>query len=217
MPIRVLLADDHAVLREGLRMLLSGRPDLEVVGEATNGEEAVQQAEALQPDIVLLDLSMPALNGIEATRRIRTSLHESRVLVLTVHDSEEYVYQALKAGASGYVLKQAAATEIVTAIQTIYGGDYYLSPRISRAVIDTYLTQERRPTSQIDLLSSREREVLALIAEGVPSREIADKLCISPKTVENHRTNIMKKLEVHNRVGLVRAAVRLGLAELKGE
>jgi two-component system response regulator NreC len=215
-PVRLIIADDHAVLREGLRLLLHGNQGLEVVAEAVDGKDALHKAEELRPDIILLDVAMPNVDGLEAARLIKERLPETRIVILTVHDREDYVFQALKAGASGYLLKESSSAEILAAIRAVAAGEYYLSPPISRALIADYLRQEgKRTHPELELLSAREREVLRLIAEGAPNREIARQLCLSPKTVENHRSNIMRKLGVHNRVALVKAALRLGLADIE--
>lgn len=213
--MRLLIADDHAVLREGLRLLLDGAEGLEVVAEAVDGEDALRKTEELRPDLVLIDLSMPRLSGLEATRLITQRVPGTKVIVLTVHDQEDYVFQALRAGACGYLLKEAGCSEIMAAIKAVAAGGCYLSPRVSRAVVEDYLRQDdKRPRPEGPPLTDREREILSLIAEGVTHREIAARLCLSPKTVENHRSNIMRKLGVHNRVALVRTAHRLGLISL---
>lgn len=215
--MRILIADDHAVLREGLRLLLDGTEGLEVVGEAADGEEALRQAEELRPDIVLLDLAMPRMGGLEAARRLREILPGAKVVILTVHDQEQFVFQALQAGASGYLLKESGSAEILSAMRAVAAGGCYLSPRISRTVIQDYLRQEqKRPRgAQAGSLSERECEVLRLIAEGSSNRQIAAQIHLSPKTVENHRANIMRKLGVHNRVALVKAALKLGLISVE--
>lgn len=215
-PVRLVIADDHAVLREGLKLLLHGNEGLEVVAEAVDGADALRKAEEFRPDIILLDVAMPNVDGLKAARLIRERVPETRIVILTVHDREDYVFQALKAGASGYLLKESSCAEIVAAIRAVAAGQYYLSPPISRALIADYLRQEAKRTHpELDLLSAREREVLRLIAEGASNREIARRLCLSPKTIENHRSNIMRKLGVHNRVALVKAALRLGLANIE--
>jgi two-component system response regulator NreC len=215
--LRLLIVDDHAVLREGLRLLLDGENGMQVVAEAADGREALRLAEELRPDIILMDVAMPNVNGLEAARLIKECVPESRIIILSVHDREEYVFEALKAGAAGYLLKECGAADIVAAVKAVAAGNYYLSPRISRTLIEDYLRQETRPPrTEAGLLSGREREVLRLIAEGTSNRQIAGHLCLSPKTVENHRSNIMRKLGVHNRVALVKEALRLGLIELEG-
>jgi two-component system response regulator NreC len=213
--LRLLIADDHAVLREGLKLLLDGHEGLEVVAVAVDGEEALSKAQALRPDLVLLDVAMPNMDGLAAARRIKEAVPETKVIILTVHDKEDYVFQALKAGASGYLLKESGSAEILAAIRAVAAGEYYLSPRISRTLIEDLLRAEgRRPREGAEILSAREREVLRLIAEGTNNREIASSLCLSPKTVENHRANIMRKLGVHNRVALIKTALKLGLISI---
>ena len=211
--IRVLLAEDHTIVRQGLRSILDGREGIQVVGEAKDGREAVEKAQQLQPDIVLMDLSMPPLSGLEATRQIKSQCPQIEVLVLTMHADEEYVLQILQAGASGYLLKQSAVGELVTAIQAVYQGDSYLSPAISRKVVDGYVRQAREQ-SQVDpyeQLTDREREVLHLIAEGRSTQEIADLLFISPKTVRGHRSSLTEKLGLHSNAELTRYAIRKGI------
>jgi DNA-binding NarL/FixJ family response regulator len=211
--IRVLLAEDHTIVRQGLRSILDGREGIQVVGEAKDGREAVEKAQQLQPDIVLMDLSMPLLSGLEATRQIKSQCPQIEVLVLTMHADEEYVFQILQAGASGYLLKQSAVGELVTAIQAVDQGDSYLSPAISRKVVDGYVRQAREQ-SQVDpyeQLTDREREVLHLIAEGYSTQEIADLLFISPKTVRGHRSSLTEKLDLHSNAELTRYAIRKGI------
>ena len=211
--IRVLLAEDHTIVRQGLRSILDGREGVQVVGEAEDGREAVEKAQQLQPDIVLMDLSMPLLSGLEATRQIKSLCPQIEVLVLTMHADEEYVFQILQAGASGYLLKQSAVGELVAAIQAVHEGDSYLSPAISRKVVDGYVRQAREQ-SQVDpyeQLSDREREVLHLIAEGYSTQEIADLLFISPKTVRGHRSSLTEKLDLHSNAELTRYAIRKGI------
>lgn len=214
--IRVLLAEDHTIVRKGLRSLLDAEPEIEVVGEAENGREAVQEAQQLLPDVVLMDITMPDLNGLEATRQIRKALPQVQVVVLTMHTTEEHVLQALWAGASGYVVKQAAVPELVLAIKAVHRGDNFLSPAVSRTVIAEYRRQAEATMSRspYDRLTDREREVLQLVAEGHSSREIAEKLCISVKTVEAHRSNLMQKLGLHNTAHLIAYAIGRGLASM---
>jgi len=213
--VRVLLADDHAIVRAGVRMLLETEPDLEIVGEAENGREAVEMANELQPDIVVMDISMPEMDGFEATKHVKASLPECEVLVLTMHDNEQYFFQALNAGASGYVPKKAAPVALVSAIRAVRDGGVYLHPTVARSVVGDYLrrVEEGGERESYDGLTEREREVLTLIAEGDTSREIALALNISVKTVESHRANIMEKLNLHNRIDLTRYAIRMGLIE----
>jgi two-component system response regulator NreC len=214
---RILLVEDHIVVRQGLKALLSGEADIEVVGEADNGREALQRVSDLQPDVVLMDISMPGLNGIEATRQICRHHPGVEVVILSMHSNEEYVFQVLQAGASGYVLKQSDSSEVLTAIRAALAGGSFLSPPISRAVIDDYVrrAEARGRSDTLDVLTPREREVLQLLAEGVSNQEIADQLSISVKTVETHRGNMMKKLGVDSKTDLVKYALRKGWASLE--
>jgi two-component system response regulator NreC len=214
---RILLVEDHIVVRQGLKALLSGEADIEVVGEADNGREALQGVSDLQPDLVLMDISMPGLNGIEATRQICQNHPGVEVVILSMHSNEEYVFQVLRAGASGYVLKQSDSSEVLTAIRAALAGGSFLSPPISRAVIDDYIhrAEARGRSDTLDLLTPREREVLQLLAEGLSNQEIADQLSISVKTVETHRGNMMKKLSVESKTELVKYALRKGWASLE--
>jgi two-component system response regulator NreC len=214
---KVLLVEDHIVVRQGIKALLSDEPDLEIVGEADNGREALSLVSELRPDVVLMDISMPGLNGIEATRQIRQRYADVKVVVLSMHASEEYVFQMLRAGASGYVLKQSDSSEVLTAIRAATSGGSFLSPPISRTVIDDYVhrAEARGRADDMDLLTSREREVLQLLAEGLPNREIAEQLNISVKTVETHRSNMMNKLGVSSKTELVKYALRKGWAALE--
>jgi DNA-binding NarL/FixJ family response regulator len=212
-PHRVVLAEDHTIVREGLRFILSSETDLQVVGEATDGFEAIRCVGACKPDVVLLDLSMPRMNGMDAIKEIKRASPSTRVLVLTVHKTEEYVLAALRAGADGYVLKEATAAELALGVRSVLQGHRYLSPQISATVIDGYLEGAKTmgPRSSLDELTKREREVLKLIAEGFRSREIAQQLCISPKTVEKHRSNLMGKLDLRNAQALTAYAIEKGL------
>jgi DNA-binding NarL/FixJ family response regulator len=207
---RILLADDHSVVRRGFRMILSAQVDLEVAGEATNGREAVEVAEALKPDVVVMDVSMPELNGIEATRRIGEVSPRTRVLALSMHKDSVYVREILRAGARGYLLKDASDADLVAAVRAVARGEGYLSPAVSDAVLSDY---RKHVTNPIDLLSSREREVLQLIAEGRINKEIATSLNLSVYTVEAHRGRIMEKLNLHSTGELVRFAIRNGLID----
>ena len=213
--IRVLLADDHAIVRQGVKMILTNEPDIEVVGEADDGLVAVEMAKRLQPDVAVLDISMPGINGIEATRQIKATLPNVQILALTMHADDTYVFQLLKAGGSGYVLKRAAATDLVQAIHAARRGEAFLYPSIAKAVVADYLkrlaTGEGRET--YDGLTEREQEILTLVAEGATNPEISQKLYISVKTVQTHRTHIMEKLNLHDRTMLVRYAIRKGLIE----
>jgi DNA-binding NarL/FixJ family response regulator len=211
---RVLLVDDHKILREGIKALLSVEPDLEVVCEAEDGRVAIRQAEAYSPDLVLMDLSMPRTGGLEAIREIKRANDGIKILVLTVHDSDEYIQEALKAGADGYILKDADRNELLGAIRHVLNGKRFLSPGISDKVIEGYLAsggKTLRSKTAWDSLTHREREILKLIAEGYSNRKIADYLCVSLKTVETHRANLMKKLDIHNAAGLTAFAMEKGL------
>ena len=214
--IRVLVAEDHTIVRQGLVALLRSEPGIEVVGEASDGLEATETAKKLVPDIILMDVAMRNLNGLEATRQIKKLFPQIKVLVLTVYDNEECIFQILKAGASGYLIKDSAMTDLISAIRAIHQGDSYLSPSISRKVIEEYIRQAEmgEKKSLDDPLSSREREILQLIAEGHSIPRIALLLCISKKTVEAHKTHIMEKLNIHDKVGLIKYAIRTGLTKL---
>jgi two-component system, NarL family, response regulator NreC len=209
--IRILLADDHAVLRAGLRALLNAEPDMEVVGEAANGREAVDRAEELKPDVIVMDLSMPLMGGIDATKQIREKGLSARVLVLTVHAEQQYLLPVLQSGGAGYVLKQAADTELIQAIRTVHRGDAFLYPTAASMLLDDYRRRVSATEDQFDGLSEREREVLKFTAEGFSSQEIADRLVISAKTVDTYRQRIMDKLNIHHRSELIRYALRKGL------
>jgi DNA-binding NarL/FixJ family response regulator len=208
--IRVLLVDDHAVVRQGFRMILGAQPDMEIVGEAGNGREAISQAAELQPDVVVMDVAMPELNGIEATRRIAESSPRARVLALSMHKDSVYVREILRAGAKGYLLKESIDVDLLTAVRAVAKGEGYLSPAVSEAVLSDY---RKHVTDPLDLLSSREREVLQLIAEGKTNKEIAGALNLSVYTVDAHRGRIMEKLNLHSAGELVRFAVRKGLID----
>ena len=216
-PISVLLAEDHTIVRKGIRSLLDAERDINVVGEAENGREAVEIAEEIHPDIVVMDHSMPVLNGLEAMRQIRQRDDGIKVLILTMHTNEEYVFQFLRAGAAGYVVKQSAPNELVAAIRAVAAGQSYLSPSISKTVIDEYVrqSQELAITDSYDALTSREREVLQLIAEGNTNRGIATQLHISVKTAGVHRNNIMQKLHLSTMAELTRYAIRKGIISLE--
>jgi len=212
-PIRILIADDHTVLRSGLRLLLNAQPDFEVVGEASTGEETVERAIALRPDVLLLDIAMPDLNGLEAARRIRQQAPELRIIVLTMYDDEAYLRQFLEMGAAGYVLKKAADTELADAIRAVHRGESFVYPSLMRRLIDSYLGQPPSPAApqSNEKLSPREVEVLRLVALGFTNQQIADELCIGVSTVETHRTHIMEKLGLRGRAQLVRYALAKGL------
>lgn len=213
--IRILLADDHTILRAGLKMMLNAQPDMEIVGEAQDGRQSIAEAQRLQPDVVLMDITMPDINGIEATKQIKKLLPDTRVLVLTMHEHDEYVFQALRAGASGYMLKEAAATDLITALRVIQSGQFYLSPTAQSVMVGDYLQRVRagEEKDSYSSLTEREREILKLVAEGHTNNQIAERLVISPKTVDTHRTHIMDKLNLHSRAELVKYAMRRGLLE----
>jgi DNA-binding NarL/FixJ family response regulator len=213
--IRILLADDHAVLREGIRALLKEQPDMVVVGEAQDGRWTAHLANELRPDVVLMDIAMPLLNGLEATRQIKRDHPEINVLILTMHDNEEYVRQVLEAGALGYVLKHAAASELVAAIRAVHRGEAVLSPAITRMVIEDFLRRsDARAETTPDALTPREREVLQLIAEGYTSKKIAEILDLSVKTVQAHRASLMQKLDLHDRGDLIKYAIQKKIIEV---
>jgi DNA-binding NarL/FixJ family response regulator len=208
--IRVLLADDHAMVRKGFRLILEAQPDMEIAGEAGNGREAVELAEKLHPDVVVMDVAMPELNGIEATRRLAASSPHTRVLALSMHKDSVYVREILRAGARGYLLKDSIDTDLIGAVRAVAKGDGYISPGVSDAVLSDY---RRHVTDPLDLLTSREREVLQMIAESKTNKEIAVALNLSVYTIDAHRGKIMEKLNLHSTGELVRFAVRHGLID----
>jgi len=213
--IRILLADDHTLMRSGIRALLEDEPGLTIIGEAEDGRSAVAQACRLEPDVVIMDIAMPLLNGLEATRQIRQQCPHVRVLILSMHENEEYIRQVLEAGAMGYILKDAAARELISAIRSVYRGEAVLSPAVTRLVIEDYLRWGgTRPQEEADGLSPREREVLQLIAEGYTSKQIAEILSISIKTVQAHRNNLMQKLDLHDRGELIKYAIQKKIIEI---
>jgi DNA-binding NarL/FixJ family response regulator len=209
----IVLAEDHTILREGLKSLLSSQPDLKIVDEAGDGLEAIRCVRDHSPDMILLDLSMPRMTGLYAIKEIKRLNSDTKIIVLTVHSTEEYILATLQAGADGYVLKDAHSAELMTAIRHVLGGRRYLSPSISGTIIDGLLQGKKASTirSSWDTLTQREREILKLIAEGHKNKEIADLLCISLKTVEKHRANLMEKLDLHNVASLTALAVEKGL------
>ncbi len=211
--LSIVLADDHTILREGLRALLTADSSFEIVGEARDGREAVRCIEKLGPDLLLMDLSMPRMSGMDAIREIKKRYPETKIIALTVHKTEEYLLTTLQAGADGYVLKDATHDELIMAIKNVMGGKSYLSPGVSEKVIEGYLEGKEitRSRSSWETLSQREREVLKLIAEGYKNKEIAEDLCISLKTVEKHRANLMKKLDLHNAATFTVYAMEKGL------
>lgn len=213
MTIRLLLVDDHAVVRSGLKMLLASEGDVEIVGEAGSGSEAVAGAGSARPDVILMDIGLPDMTGIEAARVIKSQFPKIAIVALTIHEDEEYFFKMLEAGASGYVPKRAAPEELVTAIRTAASGEVYLYPSLAKLLVKDYLSQEHAAENKpmLDGLTEREQEVLSLLADGATNDEIAKSLVISPKTVERHRENIMHKLNLHSRSELVRYAIRKGI------
>ncbi len=216
MPINVLIIDDHAVVRAGIRMLLESDPDLYIVGEGENGQEALRLMEELHPDVILMDVTMPVMDGVEATRQIKSRGASPAILALTIHEGPDYFFQMLQAGASGYVPKRAAPEELLHAIHVIAEGNVFLEPTVAKDLVADYLTRVRDGSERdsYDGLTEREREVLTLIAEDETNQKIANQLNISVKTVERHRENIMGKLNLHTRTELVKYAIRKGLITL---
>jgi len=212
MPIRILIADDHGIVAEGLKHLIEAQPDMEVVAVVGDGREAVQQAREAQPDVVLMDLSMPELNGADATRAILERDAKCRVIVLSMYAQREYVRRALKAGAAGYVVKRSAAKEVVEAIRAVHAGQRYLSPRVADVVLEDYTDDKQ--DDLLSRLSAREREVLQLLAEGRTGAQIAERLSLSQKTVETYRARLVEKLGIRDLAGLVRFAIQRGLVSL---
>lgn len=219
MKIRVLLVDDHAIVRAGLRMILASEADMALVGEAADGEAALRLTEETHPDVVVMDISMPGLGGLDGIRRIKDSVPDTQVVVLTMHEDERYFFQALEAGASGYVIKGAAPVELLSAIRAVRGGQAYFCPSLAKQMLNDYLRRadagSEKEKDTLTKLSDREKEVLKLIAEGKTGREIASQLFLSPNTVERHRANIMDKLGLHNRAELIKFAIRKGLVPLE--
>lgn len=215
MKIRLLLVDDHAVVRTGIRMLLDGESDIEIIGEAETASEALNQISKLGPDVILMDLGLPDMSGIDATRSIMQIAPETAVVALTIHEDEEYFFKMLDAGASGYVPKRAAPEELLTAIRVTAQGEVYLYPSLAKLLVKDYLSQSLQPKKQatLDGLTPRESEVLTLLADGASNQEIAEQLSISPKTVARHRENIMAKLNLHTRTELVKYAIRKGIIQ----
>jgi two-component system response regulator NreC len=214
--ISLILADDHAVVRSGLRMLLEAQPDMHIVAEVESGKEAVEKVESLHPNVILMDIQMPGVNGIEATKEIRRIAPNTAVLALTMHEDDQYFFEMLNAGASGYVPKRAAPDELLTAIRTVARGEVFLYPSLATRLVQDYLKRdEDEEQSQVyEELTPREREVLILIAEGLTNAEIGEQLVISIKTVDRHRENIMRKLNMHSRIDLVKYAIKRGLIDL---
>jgi DNA-binding NarL/FixJ family response regulator len=213
MPIRVLLADDHTLVRAGLRALLQSLEGVQVVAEASHGREAVNLVTTYQPDVVLMDIGMPELNGLEATAHIVKDFATTRVIILSMHHNEEYVLKALRAGAAGYLVKDAGTAELETAVRAVARGETYLSPAVSKHVVGDYLRRVGAEESPLDPLTPRQREVLQLLAEGHSTQDIAQKLNISTRTVETHRTQLMERLDIHDLASLVHYAIRTGLVK----
>jgi two-component system response regulator NreC len=213
--MKIMIADDHEIVREGLKQLLSSQPDMEVVGEAQDGRETLLKAKSLRPDVLLLDVTMPQLNGLEAIGLIKEAVPDVRIVVFSMHKKEAYARQALAAGALGYVLKASPSSEILTAVRAAYSREYFLSHEINAEIIDAYLANRKTssPVHRYDLLSEREQQVFRLIVEGNSTKEIADILCVSPKTVEKHRSNFMKKLGVKDLVGMVKYAIKINIID----
>jgi DNA-binding NarL/FixJ family response regulator len=211
--VRIVIAEDHTILREGLKSLLSSNPDFEIIGEAEDGREAIRCVEKFKPDLILMDLSMPRINGLDAIKEIKKRFSETKILVLTVHKTEEYILASLKSGADGYILKDSTHAELVLAVKNVLSGKHYISPGISEKVIEGYLEGKKalKTKSSWETLTQREREILKLIAEGYKNKEIGNYLCISPKTVEKHRANLMEKLDLHNVQALTAFAIEKGL------
>lgn len=214
-PIKLVLADNHTLVRAGFRSLVEDIAGVEVVGEANNGREALQLVETLQPNLVLMDIAMPEMNGLEATTRISHAFPQVRVLILSMHSNEEYVYQALRSGAMGYLLKDSGIEEMELAIRAIAQGKTYLSPAVSKYVVSDYVRRLGEDANPLDQITPRQREILQLIAEGKSTKEIAEILYISSKTVETHRMQLMDRLDIHDIAGLVRYAIRIGLVTLE--
>lgn len=213
--ISVLIADDHAIVRDGLQQLLKSQPDMEPAGEAEDGQQALEAAKTLRPDVILLDIAMPRLSGIEVIALIREAVPASQVVVLSMHAKETYVQQALAAGALGYVLKASPSRDILDAIRAACRGEYFLSSRLQAEVIGKYLQAQQSVPSvrSYDLLSEREQQVFRLVAQGRSTSQIANILCVSPKTVEKHRTSLMNKLDVHDRLDLLKYAIKIGVVD----
>ena len=213
--IRVLIADDHAIVREGLRQLLNGQTDMEVAGEAEDGRQALEKVKSLHPDVILLDIAMPHLSGLEVISLIRGAAPETQVVVLSMHSKETYVQQVLSSGALGYVLKASPSTDILEAIRMAHRDEYFLSSRLKAEVIGKYLKTKRSTPALrgYDLLTEREQQVFRLVAQGHSTSQIADILCVSPKTVEKHRTSLMNKLGVHDRLELLKYAIKIGIVD----
>ncbi len=217
--MRILIADDHAIVREGLRTMLEAQPDIEIVGEATDGEEAVNKTKEVQPDIVLMDITMPGMNGLEATRQIRQLDPDVRILVLTMHEGDEYFFKILEDGASGYFVKGGSSSELISALRVVWNGDMFIYPTMTKKLINDYLQRVKagQDEESYDGLTKREREILKLLAEDHTNQEIAELLVISTATVQTHRANVMAKLGLHSRTELIKYAIRRGFITLDTE
>ena len=213
--IRVLVAEDHALVREGIRLILEAQPDMEVIAEAANGLEVLSKARELRPDVILMDISMPEMDGLEATRQIKRDIPDTQVLALTVHESGDYFFRMLAAGASGYVLKGAPSSDLLAAVRSASQGEVHLHPSLTARLVGDYVRRLRRGESQGDYatLTEREKDVLMLLAEGLTNQQIAGRLGISASTVETHRSHVMEKLSLRNRTDLVKYAIRHGLID----
>jgi two-component system response regulator NreC len=213
--IRVLIADDHAVVRSGLKQLMGDQADFEVIGEAADGREALEKVKAQRPDVIVLDIAMPGVSGLEAAALIKEAAPECRIVILTMHGKETFVRQVLAAGALGYVLKASPVQDVLAAVRAAHRGEYFLSSKIEAEVVGAYLESRREAPAVrgYDLLSEREQQIFRLVAEGNSTNQIAEVLCVSPKTVEKHRTNIMKKLALKDRLDMVKYAVKIGIID----
>jgi len=215
MSVTIFLADDHSVLRDGLGMLLETQPDFKVVGAASNGREAIEQIQKLEPNIAILDIAMPEVNGLDVARYLNRNCPNTQVIMLSMHRTTEHIIQALEAGARGYVLKESAGDEVIGAIRTAQSGGRYLSQAVSSVALDYYVRQAGTRSSPLDRLNEREREILCLLADGQTSVEISERLTLSPRTVDNYRSVIMQKLNIHHLPGLVKFAIQHGLISLE--
>jgi DNA-binding NarL/FixJ family response regulator len=217
-PITILLADDHTIVRQGLAKVLEAEPSFSIVGEARDGREAVSRVDQLNPDVVIMDISMPLLNGIEATRQIKKAHPRTKIIILSMHSQNRFVSELLTLGASGYLLKDSEGTDVINAVNAVVKGDTYLSPSISRLIIEDYVSLKRTKSSREELygsLSDREREVFQMIAEGRSTKEIAEILCVSVSTIKTHRANILEKLQMDNLAQLIQLAIEFGLVEIQ--
>jgi len=210
---RILVVDDHSIVREGLRQLLNSQPDMTIVSEADNSSEALEKARALHPEVVILDITMPHLSGLDVLPLIKEAVPDTRIVVLSMHENDAYVYQALASGALGYILKASPSAEILTAIRAACKGEYYLSSKLNAEIIGSYLKNRKTSPSALgyDLLSEKEQQVFRLVVQGKTTNQMAELLCVSPKTVEKHRSSISRKLDIHNVVDMVKYAIKIGL------